>query len=181
MCGVTHSYVRHDSRATWLIHMCNMTHSYVRHDSFICATWLIHMCDMTRVMAYKPWIRRLYLRWIQSNLKTKKKKSLFEKSLCGVHHVETWLIHRRIHFKFIYFSKNVFFAKEMCTWLRLQIFVLQCVAVCCSVLRCVAVCCKHTATHTATHCDTLQHTATHCNTLQHTAGWCIHVFNWWNL
>ena len=48
-CGMTHSYVRHDSFicATWLIHMCDMTHSYVWHDSLTCATWPIHTCDMT--------------------------------------------------------------------------------------------------------------------------------------
>ena len=49
MCGMTHSYVWHDSfiYVTWLIHMCDMTHSYVWHDSFTCGTWLIHMWDMT--------------------------------------------------------------------------------------------------------------------------------------
>jgi len=48
MCGVTHSYVWHDSFicVTWLINMCHMTHSHVWHNSFICVTWLIHMCDM---------------------------------------------------------------------------------------------------------------------------------------
>jgi len=41
LCGMTHSYVWHDSFicVTWLIHMCDMTHSYVWHDSFICVAW----------------------------------------------------------------------------------------------------------------------------------------------
>jgi len=70
MCGMTHSYVNHDSFICkpWLIHMwtmthsyvCNLTHSYLCditqlchthsylwHDSFICVPWLIHMCAMT--------------------------------------------------------------------------------------------------------------------------------------
>jgi len=59
MCGMTPSYVWHDSFicVTWLnitrssyvwhLCMCDMTHSYVWHDSFICVTWLIHICDIT--------------------------------------------------------------------------------------------------------------------------------------
>jgi len=51
MCGMTHSYVWHDSFicVTWLIYTCGMTHSYVWHDSFICVAWLIHMCGMTHL------------------------------------------------------------------------------------------------------------------------------------
>jgi len=43
VCGMTHSYVWHDSLrcVTWLIHMCDMTHLDVWHDSFICVTWLV--------------------------------------------------------------------------------------------------------------------------------------------
>jgi len=46
MSDMTHSSVRHDF-ITRFIHMCGMTHSYVWHDSFICVTWLVHMCNMT--------------------------------------------------------------------------------------------------------------------------------------
>jgi len=43
--------------------MCGMTHSYVWHDSSICVTWLIHMCDMTHSYAW-PWINLpLLLLW----------------------------------------------------------------------------------------------------------------------
>jgi len=59
MCGMTHSYVWHDSFmcdmtylylwhdvlicVTWFIHTRDMIHSNVWHDTFICVTWLIHM------------------------------------------------------------------------------------------------------------------------------------------
>jgi len=39
--SIMHSFMR----VTWLIHMCGMTHSYVWHDSFICVTWLLFMCS----------------------------------------------------------------------------------------------------------------------------------------
>ena len=47
MCGMTHSYVWHDSFmcVTWLIHVCGMTHSWVWHDSIIFMTTL--ECDGT--------------------------------------------------------------------------------------------------------------------------------------
>ena len=50
VCDMTQSYVGHDSSicVTWLVHVWDMTHSYVWHDLFICGTWLIHICDMTR-------------------------------------------------------------------------------------------------------------------------------------
>ena len=44
---------------TWLIHVCGMTHSYVRHDSLVCVKWLVRMCNMPRsyVWAAHPLLR----------------------------------------------------------------------------------------------------------------------------
>jgi len=44
---------------TWPIHVCGMTHSYVWHDSFVCVTWLIRMCGMTHSCV--TW--RVYYDW----------------------------------------------------------------------------------------------------------------------
>jgi len=38
---------RVSSGVTCLSHMCGMIHSYVRHDLFLCVTWLVHKCEMT--------------------------------------------------------------------------------------------------------------------------------------
>jgi len=68
VCGVTHSYVWHDSFicVTWLIHVygdttqsyvswvhwffgipAHTTHSYAWHDPFMCLEWVIHICAIT--------------------------------------------------------------------------------------------------------------------------------------
>jgi len=65
MCGVTNSYVWHDSFAcvTWLIHTWNMTHLYVWHHSFTRETHLyvwpnsvkkhIHMWGVIRLYSWR--------------------------------------------------------------------------------------------------------------------------------
>jgi len=47
------------SCVTWLIHMCGMTHSYVWHDSLVCVKWLVRMCNMLHsyVWAAHPLLR----------------------------------------------------------------------------------------------------------------------------
>ena len=147
MWDMTHSYVRHDSFIceTWLMHMWEMTHSYVslRHDSFICVTWFIHMWDM--IHSYVRHDSFICETWFIH---------IWNMTLSYVRHdefiCETWFIHMS-DMTHSYVRHDSFICE---TWLihmwdmthsselhaRIK-YVVQYVAVCCSVLQCLARAC----------------------------------------
>jgi len=111
--------------------LCDMTHSYVRHSYMCirlwcarCVTWFIHMWDIPVCV------------WRSTHL-------LFQGYFRA--HCVTWLI-RACHMTHLYASldssKCVIWQTFICVFgvalVARRLFVMQCVAVCCSVLQCVS-------------------------------------------
>jgi len=72
MYDISHAYVCHDSRMTWLIHMHDKTISYVWQYSSTCVTWLNHIYDMTHPMYNTP--RLVWHDTLQNNPKISRKQ-----------------------------------------------------------------------------------------------------------
>jgi len=152
MCGMTHSYVRHDSfiyvwhnSSIWVYlleqaYPHDRAYYYPWHDAFISVTCRVEFICVT-------WHIHIFVAWLIY--------AWYDSFICV-----TWLMNMSVPIEASPHDCNYY--NPWHCWYVLQCVavccsVLQCVAVCCSVLQCVAVCCS--AAHTIA--TTIIHDTTH--------------------